>query len=614
MQASNQPSQNTTEEKQKLAANDPVHQQSPPVDIDKTVDEYLPQINKRPWLATRFKNWLKKLLHQDEINSFLAENGHLSHPDFLEKTVDFLGISYTVRNRDLDNIPRTGRVVIISNHPLGAIDGVGLLDLITSVRKDVKIVVNDILWQLEPLRPYFLQVNNITGGSGKERLKAIREALQNEEAVIFFPAGSVSRLSWQGVRDGEWRSGFLRMALATQSPVLPLFVGGKNSRFFYGASLFSKWIGMLMLVREMFLNVSIDIKVRIGNLIPAEEIQRIKGVHKSTLRRFKESVYRLGSDKGVLFKTVESIARPEAKEAIVAELENCVCLRDLGDNKKIYLLENTYDSVVLREISRLREITFRSVGEGTGQRRDIDEFDYEYQHIVLWDEKDLEIIGSYRIKDNTNSKQPTVVENLYTNRLVKYSEKFINEILPHSMELGRSFVQTKYWGRRSLDYLWMGIGAYLKHRPQVRYLFGLVSMSSSLPLKARSLLTFYHQTYYPDLNNFAKHRYPFQIKDRDKQQFEVLFKDDEGLLLPKNEAFKILKSSMGQMQALVPTLYKQYADLCEQGGVVYSDFGVDEDFANAIDGLVIVDFYQIKNKKYIRYIDSESSGNPHLSD
>lgn len=598
----------------KVASNDPVST-GMPVDIDKTVDKYLPKLNKQPWLAVRLKNFLKRLLQQDEINRFISENQHLSHPDFLEKTVDYLGISYTVRNRELDNIPRTGRVVMVSNHPLGAIDGIGLLNLVTSVRKDVKIVVNDILWQLEPLRPYFLQVDNMTGNSSKDNLKAIRTALQNEEAVIFFPAGSVSRLSWQGVRDGQWRAGFLRMARATQSPILPMFVGGKNSRFFYGASLFSKWIGMLMLVREMYNNVFIDIKVRIGKLIPANEIQKLNGVHKNTVKRFKDSVYRIANDKGVLFKTVESIARPEAKEELVAELAKCQCIRDLGDNKKVYLLEDTYDSVILREISRLREITFRAVGEGTGQRRDVDEFDYHYKHLVLWDEQDLEIIGSYRIKDNTEVFTGSLDEqtnSLYTSRLVKYNDNFKTEVLPQSMELGRSFVQAKYWGKRSLDYLWMGIGAYLKHNPQVQYLFGLVSISSSLPLRARSMLSYYHRLYYPDTKHYANHLYPFTIKDKDRREFDPLFKNEHGEQLPIKEAFKVLKSSMNQMQAVIPTLYKQYADLCEPGGVVFSDFGVDEDFANAIDGLVIVDFYQLKNKKYIRYIDAEATQNPNL--
>lgn len=591
----------------KQAANDAtLNEQRKHVDIDKTVDQYLPKINKQPWIATRFKNWLKKLLHQDEINAFLAENGHLSHTDFLEKVVDYLGITYSVRNRELDNIPRTGRVVMVSNHPLGAIDGIGLLELVSSVRKDVKIVVNDILWQLEPLRPYFLQVNNMTGGSGKERLKAIRAALQNEEAVIFFPAGSVSRLSWQGVRDGEWQAGFLRMARNTQSPILPMFVGGKNSRFFYGASLFSNWLGMLMLVREMYKNISIDIKVRIGNLIPADEVQKLNGVHKSTIRRFKESVYRIAAGKGPLFNTVESIARPEAKEELVAELAKCKCLRDLGDNKKVYLLEDTYNSALLREISRLREITFRAVGEGTGERRDVDEFDYTYKHLVLWDENDLEIIGSYRIKDNTSgaNEEQVDVNDLYTSRLVDFKPDFKTEILPHSMELGRSFVQAKYWGRRSLDYLWMGIGAYLKHNPHIRYLFGLVSISSSLPLRARAMLTYYYRTYYPDPKSLVDHRYPFIVKDKDKREFEELFQDEHGAPLNASDAFRKLKAALNQMQVAVPTLYKQYSDLCEPGGVVFSDFGIDEDFANAIDGMVIVDFNYLKEKKRTRYIDS----------
>ncbi len=565
------------------------------INSEQMVDQFLPQLDKTPRLKSGVSRIFANLFHQEEINRFLSENQHLSHVDFLEKVNENLGLNYSISSRSLENIPVKGRVVMIANHPLGSLDGLALLALVHSVRPDVKIVVNDLLWLMEPLRPFFLAVNNMGGSNSKQKLQNIHHALDQEQAVIFFPAGEVSRLSLRGIRDGKWRSGFLKAAKQTQSPILPIHVGGKNSKFFYGFSLFAKPLSALLLVKEMFKNVSLTLPIKVGKLIPYSSFSGVSNSHTFSLNRFKDHVYRLKHDKEDLFETEEAIAHPENRKVLNQELSQCRQLGQTPDNKLIYLLEKQKDSALLREIGRLREIAFRSVGEGTGKRRDLDKYDYDYKHIVLWDDVDMEIVGSYRIADIDKLDSDY---NLYSESLFSY-EQCVQEKFSQSMELGRSFVQPQYWGKRSLDYLWQGIGAYLKDNPHVRYLFGPVSLSNDYPAFAKDLMVYYFQTYFGASLPLIRSYNPYKIKPVQKAKLEKLFNH-----LEQKEAFKLLKQEMEQLNCQVPTLFKQYSELCKTGGVQFYDFGVDPDFGDCVDSIVWVDLEQLKPKKRKRYLET----------
>ena len=147
----------------------------------------------------------------------------------------------------------------------------------------------------------------------------------------------------------------------------------------------------------------------------------------------------------------------------------------------------------MREIGRLREIAFRAVGEGSGNRRDVDPYDRYYEHLILWDVEDLEIVGAYRL--GNTSQMLEAEQALYTQSLFNYTEQ-MTPYFDNGLELGRSFVQPKYWGKRSLDYLWYGIGAYLKKHPKIRYLFGPVTLSNSMPKAAKDLLVYFYKLHF----------------------------------------------------------------------------------------------------------------------
>ena len=249
----------------------------------------------------------------------------------------------------------------------------------------------------------------------------------------------------------------------------------------------------------------------------------------------------------------------------------------------------------MREVGRLREVSFRCVGEGTGEKQDIDRYDAHYRHLILWDEEDLEIVGAYRLAEAwrmSNSED----DQLYSSTLFNYSPA-MQQFFEQGIELGRSFVQPRYWGKRSLDYLWYGIGAYLKRHPEVRYMFGPVSLSNSYPQHAKDLLVYFYTLYFPDQDKLGRSFTPYSIKPEAEKAISILFTGED-----YKEDFKTLKQQMDFVNCAVPTLYKQYADVCEEGGVRFLDFGVDADFNFCVDGLVLVDMDYLKEKKRNRYL------------
>ncbi|WP_312108325.1 GNAT family N-acetyltransferase, partial [Stenotrophomonas indicatrix] len=266
-------------------------------------------------------------------------------------------------------------------------------------------------------------------------------------------------------------------------------------------------------------------------------------------------------------------------------------LGQTADGKQILLASCAADSPLLRELGRLRELTFRQVGEGTGRSRDLDDFDLQYQHIVIWDGTAQRIAGAYRIMRGAQALARRGLAGLYSASLFRYSDDAIPRIA-EGLELGRSFVVPDYWGSRSLDYLWQGIGAYLQCQPGIRYLFGAVSISAALPRDAREQLVAYYQRYYGAADGRVQSNRPFQYFAAPPCFGE----------LDAVAAFDVLKANLAALGTGVPTLYRQYTDLCEPGGARFLAFGVDPDFSDSIDGLIEVDLHAIRPHKRKRYL------------
>ncbi|WP_448245495.1 GNAT family N-acyltransferase [Thalassotalea agariperforans] len=566
---------------------------------DQVIEEQLPKIKNNKLLFKPVRSILKFLLHEKECQSFAEQYPHLEGIDFVEQVLDYFDFSYSVLDKEKSRIPSSGRVVIIANHPIGSLDGLALLKFVSDIRPDVKAIANDLLMTIKPLEKSLLPVNNMKGNTPKENLNNIYSYLNNDGAVIIFPAGEVSRLKPNGVKDGQWHSGFYRMAKATKSPIVPIFVDGKNSAIFYSASMIYKPLATMLLMREMFKQKKKTVALRIGEGIPYENYANDNLPTKTKVKLFHKHLYRIAHNKTGIFKTQSAIAFPEQRQTLKKALKQCQHLGSTNDGKDIYLYNYDESSPILREIGRLREVAFRAVGEGTGKKRDIDKYDAYYHHLILWDKEELEIIGAYRFADTKKVINTQGKDALYTETLFKY-ENEMNTYLEQGLELGRSFVQPKYWGKRSLDYLWFGIGAFLKVNPQFRYLFGPVSISDSYPPAAKDLMVYFYNLYFGYTTKVAESNQPYQYQQPDLAILKASFSGED-----YKADFVQLKHLLANMGVSVPTLYKQYSELCQPGGVQFLAFGTDPEFQDCLDGLVLVDVTKFTDKKRARYLGED---------
>lgn len=567
------------------------------ISVENVVAENFPSLQRKsPTLKRPLLACLRYLCHEREFQWFEEKYPNLSGFDFVDQVLDYFDFSYSVSHREKQRIPATGSAVIVSNHPIGSLDGLALLQMVGEVRRDVKVVANELLSSIQPLQKLLLPVDNMKQRTGRSSLKAIDEHLKQDAVVVIFPAGKVSRISPRGVRDSRWRNGFLRFAAKAKAPIVPVFVDARNSAFFYSLSFLGQPLSSLWLVREMFKQARRDIRIHIGKPVGFESYSTLPFDLSATAKLFKKHVYKLAKNPANShFKDcLETIAHPENRQLLREEIRQCELLGTTGDNKQIYLYNFDGDSAVMREIARLREVSFRAVGEGSGKRRDWDRYDSYYDHIILWDEDALELVGAYRMVKTADVAAEQGVDALYSATLFDYQPE-AKPYLEKGLELGRSFVQPKYWGKRSLDYLWFGIGAYLTRFPEVRYLLGPVSISNSFPELAKKRMTHFYRQYFPASSDWAIARNPYL-------SVAPATENDETIEYP--EAFARLKRDMAALEVSVPTLYKQYSEVCEQGGVQFVDFNVDEEFSDCIDGLVMVDIEYLKSSRRKRYLGS----------
>ena len=575
------------------------------IDIEQSVTDKFPGFAATPSLIkTPALQVLRKLIHEQEINAFLKEHGDYTSFEFIDRIFDYFNFSYSTSNRSRNNIPAQGRVVIIANHPIGSLDGLALLRQISEVRRDVKVVANDMLNTFDALQNLFLPLDNMKGGGTRKSYKSIMQSLSDEQAVIIFPAGEVSRVSPTGIKDGKWRAGFLHFARKSRAPILPIFIEAKNSLLFYSASMLFKPLGTALLAREMFNKHSAEIRFRIGELIPEHAIDSAQDARnlsdKALVRRLKKHLYKLAKHRPEIFVTEKTIAHPEDRRDLKADLKSAAKLGATRDNMQILLAEHHDDSALMREIGRARELSFRLVGEGTGLNRDLDRFDYYYKHLILWDEERLDIAGSYRLGVARDIIHKIGVKGMYTAELFNFKPG-MNKYWDQAVELGRSFVGPSYWGKASLDYLWQGIGAFINYKAQqgepVRYLIGPVSISADYPHELKEMLVFYYRKYYSSHEQLASAKRPFVIgRVREKKLARAFFEHD------RDSGFAYLQEQFSNAGFKLPVLYKQYASLYEPGGYQLLNFSVDPDFGYCIDGLFLADLTKLKPKKRERYL------------
>jgi len=543
---------------------------------------------RRGRLAVPLLHGLARWSRFDGIDAFCAEHAHLRGFAFVEACLRLVDLHYEVDAATLARIPANGPLLIVANHPCGALDALALLDVVGRVRRDVRIVANEVLALVEPLAELLLPVRVFGGTAGAASLRRVERALRGGECVIVFPAGEVSRLGLGGVRDTRWHPGFLRFARRMSVPVLPVRIEARNSALFYGISALCRPASTALLAREMFARRGRPVRLHVGEPTTVADGER----ERDALQRIRQALYATGRSAARAVAGPAPLAPPIDACALDAAVAATELLGVTSDGKQIRLARNAGGSQLLQEIGRLRELTFREVGEGTGRGRDLDAYDASYDHILVWDAQAARIAGAYRVMRGAEALARTGLAGLYTASLFRYADEAVPR-LATGLELGRSFVVPDYWGSRSLDYLWQGIGAYLQRYPGVRYLYGAVSISAALPRAASEQIVAYYQRYHGSAQPLACARRPFA--------FEAQAPAFDGLDI--DTAFDAMKAALARLGASVPMLYKQYTELCEPGGARFLAFGVDPAFSSSIDGLIEVDLERLRPRKRQRYLE-----------
>ncbi|MBP4141041.1 lysophospholipid acyltransferase family protein [Flavobacterium sp. I-SCBP12n] len=547
-----------------------------------------------------FSGWmLMKLLKISTLNKVYNRNRHLKDVAFLNGILDDLQIKFEIPEEDLKRLPKEGAYITISNHPLGGIDGVLLLKLMLEREPNFKIIANFLLHRIRPLKKYIMPVNPFENHKdSKSSVVGIKETLRHlsdGKPLGIFPAGEVSTYKdGKLVVDKPWEEGAIKVIRKAQVPVVPIYFHAKNSRLFYLLSKISGTFRTAKLPSEVFSQKNRVIKVRIGKAISVNEQNEYKTIEEYSefLRKktymlanpFEKESHFLPTPTLKIAKSPKKIVTAANSSQIISEVEiarenGCRLLQ--SKNYEVFFTEANKIPNILHEIGRLREITFREVGEGTNESIDIDKFDNYYHHMFLWDDDAKKVAGAYRMGLGSEIYPKYGMEGFYLNDLFRF-EPELHDMMNKSIEMGRAFIIKEYQQKpMPLFLLWKGIIHTTLRYPEHKFLLGGVSISNQFSDFSKSLMIeFMKSNYYdPYIAQYIhpKKEYKVKLKDADK---DFIFDEAESDL---NKFDKIIDElEPGSLR--LPVLIKKYI---KQNAKVVA-FNVDPLFNNAIDGLMYI--------------------------
>ena len=541
-------------------------------------------------------------------------------PEFIPAVLEGMRIRVDLDEADLDNIPKTGPVIVVSNHPFGGIEGVVLMDILRRARPDFKVMANYFLDAIPEMRDDSSFVNPCGPPSAaKPNIRPLLECvrwLKEGHILGVFPSGEVSSIDLKRrlVRDPPWSTTIAALARKTGATVVPMHFSGRNPAFFQLAGLGHPRLRTVLLPRMTARQRKRTIRAFIGKAVTPGEIARVP-TDEELIRQLRLRSYalegRAPAKRGLLrlpHRRKAAAAGPQApilSETPVAEIEAAIAAlpKDAfllsGSGLDVYMARLTLENPIMREIGRLREITFRSVGEGTGRETDVDVFDPNYRHLFLWDPKERRIAGAYRLGLAPEIVPKLGVEGLYTHTLFRYSKQLIDRCQP-CIEMGRSFVRPEYQRAFApLMMLWKGIGAFIARNPEYHSLFGPVSISAAYRDESRSMLlrSLRLSNFAGELARFVKPLRP----PRRGRRAEWKGKDYEEMIANTDLVSTII-SDLESDKKGIPILVKQYLKL---GGKILA-FNVDPDFGDCLDGLILVDLRRTDAKVRVHYMGAES--------
>lgn len=557
---------------------------------------------------------LDKLMSLPAIRDYYHSIPECNDPfSFIGSVLEKLEINYDTLSNHKKTIPVSGPLIVVANHPFGGIDGLVLAAILSRVRQDIRILANHYLGLFSELKPILFPVDpfgNKTSVKGNARsiLKAATW-VKNGGLLVTFPAGEVSHFSIKKreITDPPWHNTIGKLVQLTGSSVLPVFFHGKNSSLFHAAGIVHPSLRTALLPRELLKKRSLSINYKIGQPIPFKRLSDMED-HKiltSYLRFRTELLKKSTSDKSKILsfpliqknaKKVSSITASESCDILFKEILSLPGDHNLVRNNEfsVYWAHYTQIPHVIHEIGRLRELTFRATGEGTGNSIDLDRFDHTYIHIFVWNDKNREIVGSYRVGRTDEILAEEGKKGLYTYSLFKYRDSFLHKMGP-ALEMGRTFVREDYQKSYSaLLLLWKGIGRYIVNNMKYRYLFGAVSISKDYQSYSRKLMVSFLEMNHgiPQLSKMIKPRTPFRIV-RSRAGINRVLRWSNNIEEVSSWISGIEKDDKG-----IPILLRQYLKL---GGKILC-FNVDQDFSDVLDGLIFVDLLESDEKILSRYM------------
>jgi putative hemolysin len=563
---------------------------------------------------------MDKLLALDQLRNLYFRSKSGSERDFHQNLLQELQVSCHVEPGDLKHVPATGPVVAVANHPFGILEGPLLCTLLPKVRPDYKIMTNQLLACFPELKEKCIFVDPFN--NKKSRLAnalALKQSiawLKAGHMLVIFPAGEVSSWNFRHseVEDPEWNHIAVRLVRMATAAAVPIFFRGKNSVPFHMLGMVHPTLRTARLAHELFNKRGKNVEILIGNTISYDTVAGLADDLEATgylrWRTYLLANRHLGGvshtnpvPKKFPARKLEPIADAIPPEFLAAEIGLLPDSHLMDDSREysVFLAGATEIPTVLMEIGRLRELTFRQVGEGTGKAADLDSFDPYYRHLFLWNKEKREVVGAYRVGSVDEIIARFGVRGLYTNTLFQFGESFFRRIGP-SLELGRSFVRPEYQKKySSLLMLWKGLGKYISRNPGIPTLFGAVSISNDYNPVSRQLVTRFleEQEANAELSLLVKARRPFRREKRRQGDPPIRH------FLRDLDSLSAVIADMESDGKGVPILLRQYIKL---GGKLLG-FNVDPSFSDALDGLVLVNLRHTEREILERYMGREGAAN-----
>ncbi len=561
-----------------------------------------------------FAKFLMYILRFNKLNKIYSQIAEKHGLDFIDEVINSFEFNIEFDEQELKRIPPTGPVIIVSNHPFGGLDGLLLIKYLSMVRGDVKVMANFLLKKIEPVSDYFIADNPFEKDGSGNNFAGLKEAvshLRDSGGVLcLFPAVDVSTYgNFDSATDRVWQFPVVKFVKKARVPVIPVLFQGTNSRLFHMLAKIHPSLRQVRLPSELLSKKHKNIKIRIGNPIKVEEQERFSDVYQFG-RFVRAKTYSMESDIEVKRFFYYSLKPHPKPEAIIEPVPQDKILKELQKIKQDYTLFNLKNYTaycapskeipnILNEIGRLREITFREVGEGTNQGIDIDEFDLYYNQMFIWDDNEQRLVGAYRIGLGKDILSQYGKRGFYLQTLFRINDEF-KSILSESLELGRSFVIKEYQRKpMPLFLLWKGILYFLLKNPEYRYLIGPVSISNNYSKISKDLIIKFIMSNHLD-REMAKH-----IRPRNGYKFKSDNPDINILMDNMERDINRLDRAIGDLDELnsgLPVLLKKYIKLNSK----IIGFNVDPKFNNCLDGLIVLDVYDVP-KNTIESLSKEAN-------